>query len=254
MRDAVGSVQSVLILGGRSEIGLATARLLIADRTRTVVLAVRDPAAVAGEADELRRSGARVEVLEFDADAPPEAHRAFCEKAFSLGVDIDLVLVAFGLLGDQEEGERDPARAVAVLRTNLLGAVSVMLPVADRLRAQGHGDIAVLSSVAGRRARRANYTYGASKAGLDMFAQGLAEALRGSGVGVTIVRPGFVRTKMTAGLEPAPLSVSADEVAGSIVDGVRRRQEIVWAPPRMRLVMFVLGLLPGPLFRRLVTR
>ena len=250
MRDALGSIQSLVILGGGSEIGLATARTLVAERTRKVVLAARMPERLAVEADQLRAVGADVELVEFDA-VDYEAHPVFVEGLFAGEEDIDVVLVAFGVLGDPAELERDAASARALLEANLVGAVSTMLPIADKLRDQGHGAIVVLSSVAAERPRRANFIYGASKAGLDAFAQGLGDALAGSGVDVVVVRPGFVRTKMTAGLKPAPFATTPDAVAAAIVEALRARPHTVWVPSRLRWVMALLRHLPRPIFRRL---
>jgi decaprenylphospho-beta-D-erythro-pentofuranosid-2-ulose 2-reductase len=116
---------------------------------------------------------------------------------------------------------------------------------------QGHGTIVVLSSVAGERARRSNFVYGSSKAGLDAFAQGLGDRLHERGVHVMVVRPGFVRTKMTAGLDDVPLSTDPDAVAESIATGLRRSSHTVWSPAPLRAVMAALRHLPRPLFRRL---
>lgn len=250
MRDALGSVQSVLVLGGTSDIALATVRALVADRTRTVVLGVRDPERFE-RADELRAAGATtVEAARFDAD-DVNSHERFASDVFERHGDIDLVLLAFGVLGDQQVSERDPAAAVAVLRTNFVGAVSVTTAIVRRLRHQGHGTIVALSSVAGERARKSNYVYGSSKAGLDAFFQGLGDSLAGTGVDVIVVRPGFVKSKMTAGLEPAPLSTTPEAVAEATIAGVRRGAHTVWAPAALRYVMLALRLLPRPIFRRL---
>jgi decaprenylphospho-beta-D-erythro-pentofuranosid-2-ulose 2-reductase len=251
MRDALGGVQTLLVLGGGSEIGLASASALARERTRRIILAARDPQRLRGAADELRAAGAaEVELVEFDATAYA-SHEGFVERVFEGDGDIDAVLLAFGVLGDQARLERDPAAARRLLETNLVGAVSVTLPIAERLRRQGHGTLVVLSSVAGERPRRANFVYGASKAGLDAFAQGLADSLAGSGVDVVVVRPGFVHTKMTAGLEAAPFATTPDAVAAAIVDSLRSSPHTVWVPARLRLVMAVLRHLPRPLFRRL---
>ena len=251
MRDALGSVQSVLVLGGTSEIGLATVRALLDERMRKVVLGVRDPERARGAVESLRAGGgADVEPVAFDA-LKPEEHQELVDGLFDRHGDFDLVLLAFGVLGDQAESERDPAAARRVVETNFTGAVSVSVPIAQRLRAQGHGTLVVLSSVAGERARKANFVYGASKAGLDAFAQGLHDSLAGSGVNVMVVRPGFVRTKMTAGMDEAPLTVDADRVAEEIVAGLRRKAVTVWVPPAIRWAMLVLRLLPRPIFRRL---
>ncbi|MEZ5092419.1 SDR family NAD(P)-dependent oxidoreductase [Nocardioides sp.] len=113
-------------------------------------------------------------------------------------------MVAFGVLTDEESVWQSHAAAMAEVRVNYLGAVSVGVCLADVMRGQGHGVIVALSSVAGERVRRSNFVYGSAKAGMDGFYLGLGEALRGSGASVLVVRPGFVRTRMTEGREPAP--------------------------------------------------
>jgi decaprenylphospho-beta-D-erythro-pentofuranosid-2-ulose 2-reductase len=123
--------------------------------------------------------------------------------------------------------------------------------LAERLREQSHGAIVALSSVAGERPRRSNFVYGSTKAGLDAFYTGLTEALRPCDVGVTVVRPGFVHTRMTEGMKPAPLSTTPEAVAAAAVDAVRNRREQVWVPAPLRGVMSVLRHLPRPVFRRL---
>lgn len=172
MRDGLGSVQSALVLGGTSEIALATVRALLEERARKVVLAVRDPENSQEAVDSLRAGGsADVDAVPFDA-LRSEEHQTLVDDIFDRHGDFDLVLLAFGVLGDHAESERDPEKARLVVDTNFTGAVSVGVPVAQRLRAQGHGALVVLSSVAAERARKANFVYGASKAGLDAFAQG----------------------------------------------------------------------------------
>jgi decaprenylphospho-beta-D-erythro-pentofuranosid-2-ulose 2-reductase len=249
--DALGSPQSVLALGGGSEIGLAILRRLVGRRTKTVILAGREPEALKPAADELTGLGATtVEVVAFDA-LHTASHPGFVDDVFDRYGDLDLVLLAFGVLGDQAEAEADPQAALEVIRTNFLGAVSVALPVAARLRAQGHGTLMVLSSVAAEQARRANFVYGSSKAGLDTFCQGLGDALVGSGARVMIVRPGFVHTKMTAGRPPAPFATTPEQVADAVVRGLEKGDEVVWAPPVLRYAMSGLRHLPRSIFRRL---
>ncbi|MFF3341742.1 decaprenylphospho-beta-D-erythro-pentofuranosid-2-ulose 2-reductase [Streptomyces flavidovirens] len=249
MKDAFGTPQSLLVLGGTSEIGLATARRLIARRTRTVWLAGRPSPALETAAAGLRALGAEVRTVAFDA-LDPVAHEEKLGKVFAEG-DIDMVLLAFGVLGDQAHDEEQPLSAVRIAQTNYTGAVSAGLVCAKALQEQGHGSLVVLSSVAGERARRANFIYGSSKAGLDAFAQGLGDALHGTGVHVMVVRPGFVRSKMTTGLPEAPLATTPEAVAAAIETGLRRRSETVWVPGTMRFVMSALRHVPRPLFRRL---
>ncbi|MFB7407666.1 MULTISPECIES: decaprenylphospho-beta-D-erythro-pentofuranosid-2-ulose 2-reductase [unclassified Streptomyces] len=249
MKDAFGAPQSLLVLGGTSEIGLATARRLIARRTRTVWLAGRPSPALTAAADSLRALGAEVRTVPFDA-LDTESHEERLGKIFTEG-DIDMVLLAFGVLGDQARDESDPVAAVRVAQTNYTGAVSAGLVCAAALQNQGHGSLVVLSSVAGERARRADFIYGSSKAGLDAFAQGLGDALHGTGVHVMVVRPGFVRTRRTAGRAEAPLATTPEAVAGAIELGLRRRSETVWVPGALRMVMAAVRHAPRPLFRRL---
>jgi decaprenylphospho-beta-D-erythro-pentofuranosid-2-ulose 2-reductase len=251
VKDAVGSVQSVLVLGGGSELGLAIARDLVGRRARTIVLAGRDPERFQAGADELRAAGAtRVETLPFDA-VDFAAHPKFVDDVFALVGDLDLCVIAFGVLGDAEVAERDASAALEIVQTNYTGVVSVAIPLSQRLRLQGHGTLVLLSSVAGERVRKANFVYGSSKAGADAFFQGLGDRLAGSGVHVMIVRPGFVRTKMTAGMKAAPLSTTPELVATAVTGALARDREIVWVPAPLRWVMAALRHVPRPLFRRL---
>jgi decaprenylphospho-beta-D-erythro-pentofuranosid-2-ulose 2-reductase len=252
VKDALGRVESVLLLGGRSEIGLAIARRLVADGARRVVLTTRAGAAAdGGDVESLRAAGASsVESVGLDI-ADIESHPAAVEDAFKRLGDVDVVVDAIGVLGSQDAYAADPALAAASITTNLTGHVSVCLDIAQRLRAQGHGTLVVLSSIAGARVRKANFVYGAAKAGLDGFAQGLGDSLVGSGARVMVVRPGFVRTKMTAGMDEAPMSVGADDVAEAVANGLRRGSETVWVPAKLAAVAFVFRLLPRPLWRRL---
>lgn len=249
MKDAFGAPQSLLVLGGTSEIGLATARRLVGHRTRTVRLAGRPSPALEEAAAGLRALGADVRTVAFDA-LDPASHETALGSLFA-EEDIDMVLMAFGVAGDQARDEEEPLSAVRVAQTNYTGAVSAGLVCAGALQAQGHGSLVVLSSVAGERARRADFIYGSSKAGLDAFAQGLGDALQGTGVQVMVVRPGFVRSKKTAGLPETPLETTPEAVADAIVTGLRRRSETVWVPGSLRVVMSALRHVPRPLFRRL---
>lgn len=251
MQDALGAVQSVLVLGGGSDIGRATAQALVARRARKVVLAGRDPEALQPAVDALRGAGATTaEAVAFDAFAS-DSHPGFVNDVFAGHGDFDVVLLSFGVLGDQSLAENDPKHALDIIRTNYVGAVSVAIPIAQRLRAQGHGTLVVFSSPAAKRARRANFVYGSSKAGLDTFAQGLGDALFGTGVRVMVVVPGFVKTKMTRGLQPAPFATTPEAVAKAIVEGLRSGADIVWVPPIVRWIVAVLRLLPRAILRKL---
>jgi decaprenylphospho-beta-D-erythro-pentofuranosid-2-ulose 2-reductase len=249
MINALGQPQTVLLLGGTSEI----AQAVVAAWARTcrphVVLAARPGPRRDEAVARIAAQGLTVEAVDFDAERTDE-HEALVESV-ARERDIDVALVAFGVLGDEEQAWQDHDAAVTLARVNYVGAVSVGVPLATVMRRQGHGMIVALSSVAGERVRRSNFVYGSTKAGMDGFYLGLGEALRGSGAGVLVVRPGFVRTRMTAGRSPAPLSVTADQVADAVVRGVAERSELVWVPGALRGVMSGLRHVPRPLFRRL---
>ena len=251
MRDAFGRMQSLLVLGGSSAIGAATAERLVRDGCRVVVLAGRRPETMAPVADRLRAAGAeRVESVAWDA-VDIAGHGDAVAAAFdAAGADLDGVLLAAGELGDQDSFDADPAAAAELVTTNYGGPVSTLLHVAERLKQQGHGAIIVLSSVAGERVRKANYVYGSTKAAIDAFAQGLGDALAGTGVRVLVVRPGWVATPMTEGMEPAPFPTTAEAVADAIADGLAKNRDVVWAPPVLRAVFSAFRHLPRPLWRK----
>jgi decaprenylphospho-beta-D-erythro-pentofuranosid-2-ulose 2-reductase len=254
MRDALGALDSVLVLGGGSDLAIAVVEELARARTRTVVLAGRDRDRLAPAAERLRRAGVTtVELVTFDA-AAVDSHQAIIEQVWSDHPDLDLVLLAFGVLGDQEELDHDPTAAAAVAATNYLGAVSAGTAVAEQLRRQGHGTLAVFSSVAGVRVRADNVVYGSSKAGLDAFAQGLGDRLAGSGADVVVIRPGFVRTAMTADMEDGPMATTPEAVARDVVAGLRRGAPTIWSPAKLRWVFAVLSVLPRPLWRLVAAR
>ena len=252
--NALTEPQSVVVLGGTSEIARAIVAALPATQLRRVVLAGRpSPAlteATAATAADLAAVGSSAQVEETPFDAlDTDSHAAVLARLFEQ--DVDLVILAFGVLGDQQDFEDDPSEAVLAARVNYVGAVSAGLITADLLKRQGHGTLVVLSSVAGLRARRSNFVYGSTKAGLDVFAQGLADSLVGTGAGVLVVRPGFVRTRMTEGLDEAPLAVSPEQVAQDTLKGLRKGAHTVYSPAAIGAVMAGLRSVPRPLFRKL---
>jgi decaprenylphospho-beta-D-erythro-pentofuranosid-2-ulose 2-reductase len=251
MIDATGRPQSVLVLGGASEIAQAVVAGLVPGRCRTVVLAGRPSERLESAAAAVLAAGADVvETVAFDttdlAGVP-----ATVDDVFERFGDIDLVLAAAGALGDQAELEADPRAAADLITTNFTGLAEALLAVAAKMRAQGHGRIVVISSVAGERARRANFVYGSTKSGLDAFSQGLGDSLVGTGVGVTIVRPGFVVGRMTEGMQPAPFATTPEAVAAAVVKGIGSGADVVYAPPVLRWVFAVMRQLPRAVWRRM---
>ncbi|MXQ76451.1 SDR family NAD(P)-dependent oxidoreductase [Rhodococcus rhodochrous] len=239
---------TVVIFGGRSEIGVEVATRLAPGRT--VILAARRADDLTDECAAVRAAGATaVHPVEFDADAL-DTHTAVLDRIAAFG-PIDVAVLAFGILGDQARAETDAAHAVSIVHTDYLAQVALLTDLAQRLRAQGSGRLVVFSSVAGWRVRRANYVYGSAKAGLDGFASGLADALHGSGVSLLLVRPGFVIGRMTEGMSPAPLSSTPPQVADATVRALHRGRGEVWVPAVLRPVFFGMRLLPRAIWRRL---
>jgi decaprenylphospho-beta-D-erythro-pentofuranosid-2-ulose 2-reductase len=248
MINAVGAPQSLLLLGGTSDIALAIARKYSRSGLR-VVLAARPSDRRTAAVIELTGLGCGVTEVDLDA-RDHESHAATIEQAFS-GGDIDIAVIAFGVLGDPEQAWRDPELALELAEVNYTAPIHFGVLLGQRMQAQAHGWIVALSSVAGERVRRSNFVYGSTKAGFDGFFLGLGEALRDYGVHVLVVRPGFVKSKMTSGLDAAPLAVTPDQVAETVIDAIKSKRELVWVPGPLRVVMSGLRHVPRPLFRKL---
>lgn len=249
MMDAVGTPSSAFVVGGTSDIGLAVVERLGTGTALRVVLAARPSPRRDAAVRRLADAGHAVSVVDFDAE-DTASHARTVERAWA-GGDLDVVVVAVGRLGDQEQAWQDHAAAVRLLQINATAAVSAGVLVAERLRTQGHGTVVALSSVAAERARRSNFVYGAGKAAMDAFYTGLREALRPDGVRVLVVRPGFVRSRMTEGLVAVPLATTPEVVADHVARALAQRREVVRVPAALGLVMAVVRSMPSPVFRRL---
>ena len=255
--DAVGNPQTILLLGGTSEIGLAICERYLQNAHARILLAdlpdhPRKDDAIAA----MTAAGAKsVEWIDFEG-TESDTHPAVIDQAFT-GGDVDVAVVAFGLLGDAEELWQNQRKAVQIAEINYTAAVSVGVLLGEKMRAQGFGQIIAMSSAAGERIRRSNFVYGSTKAGLDGFYLGLGEALREFGVRVLVIRPGQVRTSTTiahwkaTGAKEAPLTVDKEYVANLAVTAAAKGKELVWAPGAFRYVMMVLRHIPRPIFRKL---
>lgn len=240
---------TVLMLGGRSEIGTELALRLAPGAT--VVLAARQADRLGEQVSMIRAAGAvAVHTCEFDAD-DLASHGALVDSIIADHGPIETAVLAFGILGDQTRAETDAAHAVAVVHTDYVAQVSLLTHLAAAMRSAGRGSLVVFSSIAGVRVRRANYVYGSAKAGLDGFAGGLADALHGTGVRVLIVRPGFVIGRMTEGMSPAPLPSTPAQVAAATARALARGRRTVWIPRALRPASLVMRLLPQFVWRRM---
>ncbi|MDW5609622.1 MULTISPECIES: decaprenylphospho-beta-D-erythro-pentofuranosid-2-ulose 2-reductase [Mycolicibacterium] len=255
--DATGNPQTILLLGGTSEIALAIAeRYLRNARARIVLADLPDHPGKDAAVEQMRAAGAKaVDWIDFDA-LDTDNHPKVIDTAWRDG-DVDVAVVAFGLLGDAEELWQNQRKAVQIAGINYTAAVSVGVLLGEKMRAQGSGRIIAMSSAAGERVRRSNFVYGSTKAGLDGFYLGLGEALREFGVRVLVIRPGQVRTTTTmehwkaTGAKEAPFTVDKEDVAELAVTASNKGKDLIWAPGAFRFVMMVLRHIPRPIFRKL---
>jgi decaprenylphospho-beta-D-erythro-pentofuranosid-2-ulose 2-reductase len=250
MDNALGEPQTILLLGGTSDIGLAIVRELLSPAARTVVLACRNVEKGEQAAAGLRHAALMVDVVAFDGN-DTASHDAIVAEVAARHGDIDIAIIAFALLGDGAVTTKETAAAAVIAHTNFTGTVTATIAVANRMRTQGHGAIVMLSSVAGERVRKQNPVYGGTKAGIDGFAQGLGDGLAADGVHMLVVRPGFVHSAMTAGLKSVPFATTPEKVAEATAKGLRGRRRTVWAPGVLRFVFMALRHTPGPVWRRL---
>ena len=238
------------IVGGTRGMGRALARLLAA-RGDAVVLLGRDAHELATSARDLTARGAQGAVATGRLDlAEPAGFAAALDAADAAAGGLDALVVTAGDFAVQDDLERDPERLRHLLEVNFTATATLCQLVAERFAARGGGTICAFSSVAGDRARRSNYLYGASKAGLSAFLEGLGLAYRDRHVRVVCVRPGFVKTAMTAGLPVPPFAGEPDAVAQIVLRGLDRGTPVVYAPPVWRFVMLAIRLLPRAVMRR----
>ena len=234
---------TVLLLGARSDIGGEIAARVC--QGREVVLAARGSGGLEDVEKRLFAAGATtVRTLDFDA-TDLNSHRRVVREAG----DVTTAIVAFGILGDQTLAERDEGEAARIATVDYLAQVSMITVLADEMT---RGEIYAFSSIAGWRARRANYVYGSTKAGLDAFCQGLMDRLHGTGLNLILARPGFVIGSMTQGMKPAVMSVTSDVVADAVVDAAARgKSTTVWIPRRLAVLAAIMRVVPRPVWRHM---
>jgi decaprenylphospho-beta-D-erythro-pentofuranosid-2-ulose 2-reductase len=243
--------RTVLILGATSAIARAVAGEF-ARRGYDLLLAGRDP----GELDSLAadlavRYGVKAEGLTFDGLAL-ETHGAFVEACRKTSEDsLDGAVLCLGYLGDQSVAQKDLSETKRILDTNLLGPVSILSLMANHFEEKRGAFLCALSSVAGDRGRQSNYVYGAAKAGLSVFLQGLRNRLFRSGVRVITIKPGFVDTAMTFGRPGMFLVASPETIARRIVKAILKGEDLVYAPAFWRPVMLLIRLIPEKVFKRM---
>jgi decaprenylphospho-beta-D-erythro-pentofuranosid-2-ulose 2-reductase len=247
---ANGRVLNVLILGATSAIAQAVIRIYAARGARLYLVA-RNPEKLAAVASDARvRGAADVYAQTIDLDAV-DSHEALLADVASKLPHLDAVLMAHGVLGKQEDAERDFAAALGVFHTNFLSPASLLTRIANDFERAGGGTIAVISSVAGDRGRKSNYVYGTAKGALATFLSGLRARLDRKGVHVLTIEPGFVSTPMTAHIEQGALFATPEEIARGIVAAIDRRKDVIYLPWFWRPIMFIIRAVPEKIFKKL---
>ena len=241
--------KSILILGGSSDIGRASA-LRFARVGWRILLAGRDGGALRREADDIAaRTGATVSTHAIDI-LETGAFEAFVSGLPCLP---DAILCVIGLLGYQTEAQTDIAHATLVIRSNFEGPALLLGIFAERFAVRGSGTIIGVSSVAGERGRATNYVYGAGKAGLTAFLSGLRNRFGKTKIRVVTVQPGLIRTRMTQGMKlPGPLTAEPAQVAEAIYRAVEvRPRDVIYVKSIWRVIMAIIKAIPEPVFKRL---
>lgn len=240
----------VVFLGATKGMGRALARLL-AERGDSLFLLGRDAEDVARSAADLQARGAGNPVLHASCDlSAPAGFAAALDQADAALGGFDTVVITAALFATQEQLEADRALLQRVLTVDFVNTVLLCEEVRERLLARGGGTLCVFSSVAGERGRKPTLLYGAAKAGLSRYLEGLDHKFRETGLRVICVKPGFVRTSMTAGLPEPPFAANPDDVAATVVRAIDRGMPVVYAPPIWALVMLVIRQLPRAVMRK----
>jgi decaprenylphospho-beta-D-erythro-pentofuranosid-2-ulose 2-reductase len=247
--------QTVVVLGGSSEIARAITKKLCMIRTHTVILAGRDQTLLDQAAVEAEEYGAtKTGSVIFDAEDPAVAAQVVGDAFDMVGDRVDLVVVAVGATGSQFEDENSAEGSARMITVNVTWPVAALAEVRRRLVAQGSGTILVISSAAAIRVRRVSYLYSGAKAGLDRICVCLAESLEGTGVRLQLLRPAAVRTRMSLNLARTPFTTGVNEVADNAVRGLAGNDLVIWSPPILRYVMILVRIMPPALWRRLANR
>lgn len=238
---------SVLILGSSSDIGRAIARAY-ATRGSRLILAAR-------KADEAQADAADISVR---ANAPASGHAVDIVTSdpavffTQIGGVPDVVISVVGFMGDQRQSEQDAVALSIVVESNFTGPARFLSHAAEAMAARGSGTIIGISSVAGERGRQSNYVYGSAKAGFTAFLSGLRNRLAKTPVQVITVKPGFVATRMTEGMDlPARLTAQPQEVAAAILRAADKGRSVVYVKPVWALIMAIIRAIPEPIFKKL---
>ncbi len=252
MKNGVGVAQNIVLFGGTSEIGQAILKRVVKPGVSRVVLVSRNLDQAESSTTSLADRFPEVDFHHIRFDASDAASMQDVVRAVTDEIgDIDVAIVSQGLLNEGVDYYANPSGLIDMANVNFTATMTLLYSLANQLKSQGYGKIVLLSSVAGERVRKGNPAYGATKAGIDGFALALDHELVGTGASLLVVRPGFVSTKMTAGMKKAPFSTDADSVAAIVEKGIATDKKVVWAPGILRWMFLILKNVPLPVWRRL---
>ncbi|MQU21972.1 SDR family oxidoreductase [Pseudomonas helleri] len=244
-------MKRILIIGATSAISAACARLW-AEQGSEFFLVARNLEKLEQTAADLKGRGAKSVTLHCMDATDFVAHGAMLESCLATLQQIDIALIAHGTLPDQKVCEQEVSVALQEFANNGTSVIALLTLLANQFETQRCGTLAVISSVAGDRGRPSNYLYGTAKAAVSTFCEGLRARLFKVGVHVIDIKPGFVDTPMTQGLNlPAVLIVTPELVAMQVVDGINKKTDILYTPKRWRLIMQIIKSIPVFLFKRL---
>ncbi len=247
---ASGAPRKILVLGATSGIAEATCRLWAAQGASLFLVGRNQEKLQAVAADLRIRGAAYVDTAVADLD-DTESHPALLAHAINSLTGLDVAYLAHGILGDQNAAEKDFNTAAQILHTNFLAPVSLLTWLANFCAQRHSGTLAVLSSVAGDRGRKSNYVYGASKAGLSAFLAGLRNRVDREGVTVLTIKPGPVKTAMTATMKGSEKFADVDKVAQTIVKAIAAKKDNLYVPFQWQPIMFVIRNIPDRIFKKL---
>lgn len=241
---------NILVIGATSAIARSISRLYAVKNAKLFLLA-RDEERLHDSAADLELRGASdVKAMNYHAENT-DKHSTIVDEAVEFLGSIDVALICHGNLPNQEECQVDYRKAEKAIQLNGLSVISLCTEIVSQLRVQKKGTLAVITSVAGERGRQPNFVYGAAKSMVSTYLQGLRGSLVKDNIHIVDVRPGLVASPMTAHLKKGPLWSSPESIASSIIEGIAKKRNVIYAPSYWRLIMLFVCVIPEAIFKRI---
>ncbi len=242
--------KNILIIGATSAIACATARLYAACHHQFFLVGRNEEKIKLTKQDLLIRGAKKVESYCCDLTKMENHEKILHHAELSLGT-LDIVIIAHGVLPDQQQCEKNIDFMVQSFEVNQISTLCLLTLISERLKTQGHGTVAVLSSVAGERGRKINYVYGAAKSAVSIFLQGLRNRFHGTGIHFLTIHPGFICTPMTENFKKGRLWKQPDEIAPDIVKAIAKKKDLLYTPWFWRYIMLIIKMIPEKFFKKM---